>query len=100
MTRTEAIATISRHLEAADDALLEAVAANLEDKPLPTMTVGEALEAFPSDSVLPRPLTARELALIEQAKEDFRLGRTHTLEESEALLEAELDRRRRLRAGT
>ena len=99
MTRSEAIATINKHLEAADDELLEAVACNLEGKPFPTMTVGEALEAFPSDSVLPRPLTAKELALIEQAKEDFRLGRTHTLEESETILIAELARRRRLRAA-
>ena len=99
MTRSEAIATINKHLEAADDELLEAVATNLEGNPLPTMTVGEALETFPSDSVLPRPLTAKELALIEQAKEDFRLGRTHTLEESETILVAELARRRRLRAA-
>ena len=99
MTRSEAIATINKHLEAADDTLLEAVAANLEGRPLPTMTVGEALETFPSESVLPRPLTTKELALIEQAKSDFLLGRTHTLDESEAMLDAELDRRRGSRAA-
>ena len=81
MTRTEAIAVITKHLEAADDRLLETVAAHLDGKPLPTMTVGEALETFPSDSVLPRPLTARELALIEQSKADFREGRTLTSDE-------------------
>ena len=100
MTRTEALATIKKHLEAADDALLEAVATNLEGKPLPTMTVAEALEAFPGDSILPRPLTSQELDLIEQARDDFRLGRTHSLEESEALIDAELERRRRQRAGS
>ena len=41
---------------------------------------------------------AQKLALIEQAREDFRLGRVHTLEESEAYIDAELDRRRQARA--
>lgn len=99
MTRSETIATITKHLETADDATLESVAAHLEGKPLQAMTVGEALEVFATDSVLPRPLSARELALIEQAKEDFRTGRTHSLEESEAYIDAELERRRRVRSG-
>lgn len=99
MTRTEAIATITRHLEAADDQLLETVAARLEGKPLPAMTVGEALETLATDSVLPRPLTAKELALIEQSKEDFRLGRTRSHDESMAWVDAELARRRQQRAA-
>lgn len=100
MTRTEAIAIITKHLEAADDVVLEAVAANLEGKPLPTMTVGEALETFPSESVLPRPFTARELALIEQSKEDFRLGRTLSHAESMARTDAFLAARRASRTQT
>ena len=87
MTRSEIIATITKHIEAADTRLLEAVAANLENKPLPTMTVGEALETFPGDSVLPRPLSANELTLIEQSREDFREGRTLSLEELDTYLD-------------
>ena len=100
MTRTEAIAIINKHLEAADDVVLEAVAANLEGKPLPTMTVGEALETFPSESALPRPFTARELELIEQSKEDFRSGRTLTHAEAMARTDAFLAARRASRTQT
>jgi hypothetical protein len=34
---------------------------------------------------LPRKLTAHERALIEQAKEDFRAGRSYSLDEARAL---------------
>ncbi len=47
---------------------------------------------------LPRPLTASELVLTDQSKEDFRLGRTRSLSESRTYVDAELDRRSRLRA--
>ena len=99
MTRTEAIAIITASLEAVDDGTLETAAAHLSGKSqAATMTAGDIVEAFATDSVLPRALSPRELALIEQAREDFRLGRVHTLEESEAYIDAELDRRRQARA--
>ena len=90
MTRSEAMSIITKNLEAADDQLLETVAAHLSGKPLPTMTVGEALETFPTDSVLPRPLTATELELIEQSKADFREGRTLTSEQMWSSLDSHL----------
>ena len=63
MTRSEAIAIIERSLASADEAALNAAA--------------ELLQAASSaESILPRELTARELARIAQSKEDFRLGRT------------------------
>jgi hypothetical protein len=43
--------------------------------------------------------TTRELELIDQSKEDFRLGRTRSLNESKAYVDDELDRRRRLRTN-
>jgi hypothetical protein len=94
MTRTQAIATITTRLEEADDVTLAAAAAHLSminGKPL---TVGDVLEAFPTDSILPRDLTAAELEFIAQSKEDFRLGRTRSLAESRAYVDAELSRRR------
>jgi hypothetical protein len=95
MTRSEAMAIITRTLQAADDATLEAAAAHLAKIAAPTgLTVGDVLKAFPSDGVLPRALTDRELALIEQSKEDFRLGRTRSSAESRAHVVAELARRR------
>ena len=99
MTRTEAIATITKHLEAADDQLLETVAAHLESKSLPTMTVGEALETLATDSQLTRSFSPHELELIAQSKEDFRLGRTRTHDESITWVDAELARRRQQRSA-
>ena len=46
-----------------------------------------------------RHLTEEDYALIEQSKEDFRLGRTMSLEEAEAETTAFLAERRRLRAA-
>ena len=83
MTRTQAIALITTKLAALDDERVQAVA--------------EMVEAFDEADDLPRELTARELALIEQSKEDFRLGRTLTLEEAEARTESFLAARRRER---
>ena len=51
------------------------------------------------ESVLPRELTARELELIEQSKEDFRQGRTLSLDEAETRTEAFLAEHRRSRAA-
>src|SRR5882757_1323664 len=85
MTRSEAIAIIEQSLPSADEAILTAAA--------------ELFQAACSDpSTLPRELTARELALIEQSKEDFRTGRTYTLTEARAYVDEALARRRELRA--
>ena len=97
MTRTEAIAIITAELEAADDATLETLAARLAGAGQP-LNVADILAALPTVGVLPRALTARELALVEQSKEDFRLGRTRTPEQSRAWVDAELERRRRQRS--
>ncbi len=72
MTRNEAIASITASLDTMMD----------ED-------VTELAEQLASEvSALPRELTDEELALIEQSKEDFRLGRTLSLEEAKAHTEA------------
>ena len=99
MTRTEAIAIITARLEAADDATLEAAARHLAAFDGETLTVDDVIDCVATDSVLPRPLTPGELQLIEQSKEDFRLGRTRTHDESRAYVDAELERRRRLRTS-
>jgi hypothetical protein len=100
MTRTEAITIISNALHAVDDSTLEAAAAHIATITKPSgLTVSDIQQAFAAESVLPRPLSTRELELVEQSKEDFRLGRTRTLSESMAHVDAELDRRRRMRAA-
>ena len=72
MTRTEAIAIITAKLADLDDERVEAVAAIVQSM----------------DGDLPRELTARELALIEQSKQDFEAGRTYTLDEMDTYLDA------------
>jgi hypothetical protein len=42
---------------------------------------------------LPRALTANELALIEQAKEDFKAGRSYSLDKARALTDQALVKR-------
>ena len=42
---------------------------------------------------LPRELTAHERALIEQAKEDFKVGRSYSLDEARALTDQFLAKR-------
>ena len=80
MTRTEAIAKINARLSSfADDEVL---------------TVADMLDQIAGVQSNIRALTRRELELIETSKADFRDGRTSTLEESEAFVEAELSRRR------
>ena len=83
MTRTEAIATITAKLASLDDERLRAVAEIVDDV--------AADEAF-------RPLTARELELLEQSKADFAAGRTLTLAEARARTDAALAERRALRS--
>jgi hypothetical protein len=100
MTRTEAITIITNALQDVDDSTLEAAAAHIATVAKPSeLTVADIKRAFATKSVLPRPLTTRELELVEQSKEDFRLGRTRTLSESMAHVDAELEHRRRMRAA-
>ena len=80
MTRTEAIAIITAQLASADDATVLTVADILVDAEQPI-----------------RALTARELALVEQSKADFAAGRTVSLDECMANVDAELARRRAAR---
>ena len=80
MTRTEAIAKINARLSSlADDEVL---------------TVADMLDHIADAQTGIRRLTPRELQLIEQSKADFQDGRTSTLQESRAFVEAELARRR------
>ena len=76
MTRTEAIATINAKLASLDDERVLTVAEIVDD-----ITAG--------DSPL-RQLTARELALIEQSKEDFKTGRSYSHDQMIAMLDARL----------
>jgi hypothetical protein len=85
MTRSEAIAIIEQSLPSADEATLNAAA--------------ELFQAARAElSVLPRMLTLRETALIEQSKEDFKAGRTYTVTEARAYVNEALARRRAQRA--
>jgi hypothetical protein len=88
MTRTEAITIITKALHTVDDTTLEAAAAHIAHVATPGLTAGDIQAAFATESVLPRALSAHELALVEQSKEDFRLGRTLSLAELEASLNA------------
>ena len=85
MTRTEAIATITAKLGALDDERLQALVDIVDD-----IAANEAL----------RPLTARELALLDQSKADFKEGRTLSLDEARARTDAYLAERRPLRPQT
>jgi collagenase-like PrtC family protease len=77
MTRTQAIAIIEKALPSADEATLAAAA-----------ELFKAAAAEPS--VLPRALTARELALIKQSQEDFSQGRTLSSAEARASIDEAL----------
>ena len=70
MTRNQAIAIITERLASLDDARVQ--------------TVADIVQSMADESVLPREMTARELALIEQSKEDFKTGRTYTISEARA----------------
>ena len=86
MTRQQAIDTITVQLASLDDEAVQDFA--------------EMLEHSRSDSVLPRALTARELALIEQSRQDFRDGRTLSIDELERFLDAGLEQRRKQRTAS
>ncbi len=89
MTRTQAITIITNALEAFDDTTLEAAAAHIAQIATPSgVSVGDIQEACATDSVLPRELTTRELELIGQSKVDFKTGRTISLVELDAYLDA------------
>jgi hypothetical protein len=81
MTRTEAIAIIEQSIPSADEATLAAAA--------------QLFKRARVDPDLPRQLTAEELASIEQAREDFKAGRTYTTQE----IRSHLAGRRAQRAG-
>ena len=80
MTRAEAIAIIEKGLAEADDDTLERAA--------------DVFREAGIGSVLGRPLSDREKALLEQSKADFAAGRTVTLEESRARSDALFARHR------
>ena len=77
MNREDAIAIITSQLASLDDEEVQTVADMVQSM------ADEVPES--TESVLPRELTARELALIEQSKEDFRLGRTYSSDEARAI---------------
>lgn len=85
MTRAETIATITAKLGALDDERLKAVAEIVDD-----VTADAAL----------RPLSPRELALLDKSKADFRDGRTLSSAEARARTDAFLAERRALRHRT
>ena len=74
MTRTETIARINARLSALDD---DGVA-----------TVADIVDEMTSGSDLPRALTPREFALIEQSKADFAAGNTFSSDGLDAFLDA------------
>ena len=80
MTRAQAIAAINAKLLSLNDERVQAVADIVDD--------------IAADGDLPRALTARELALIEQSKEDFKAGRVVSQEEYRAEMDAFLLQRR------
>jgi len=77
MTRTEALATITRKLAAFDDERVQAVAEMVAEMDEPP-------------SVPVRPLSEREMALLEQSKADFAAGRSYSMAEVIAHLDAAL----------
>lgn len=79
MTRLQTIEQITARLAELDDERLQAVADMID-----------AIDA--EESVLPRELTDEELTLIEQSKDDFRLGRTLSLEEAMAEIDSRLEK--------
>ena len=79
MTRAQAIAAINAKLSSLDDERVQAVADIVDD--------------IAADGDLPRALTARELALIEQSKEDFKVGRVVSQEEYRAEMDVFLSQR-------
>ena len=80
MTRTEAIAIITAKL------------ADLDDERV--LTVAGIVRSMQEDGKPLRHLSAREHALLDHSKADFAAGRTMSLEESKAFIDARLERAR------
>jgi hypothetical protein len=57
------------------------------------------VSALAETSIMPRALTLREIALIEQSKGDFETGRTYTVTEARAYVDEALARRRAQRTA-
>ena len=74
MTRSEAIAVITAKLAALDDARV--------------LTVAEMIGDIGAGTGAVRPLTAREMGLLEQSKEDFAVGRTYSVDDVRAHTDA------------
>ena len=66
MNRNQAIDDINAHLSSHDDERAQ--------------TIAKIVQSMAAPDDLPRTLTARELALIEQSKEDFKAGRVYSVE--------------------
>lgn len=84
MTRTEAIAAITAKLASLDDGGVS--------------TVADFIDGIATSQQPIRPLSPREMALVEQSKADFSAGRTYSQKESEAYVDAALAARRAGRA--
>jgi hypothetical protein len=79
MTRVQALAIITAKLASLDDEHV--------------MTVAEIVQSMEAADELPRELTAHERALLGQAKEDFKAGRSFSLDEARALTDQFLAKR-------
>jgi hypothetical protein len=79
MTRSQALAIITAKLASLDDEHV--------------MTVAEIVQSIDAGDELPRDLTDHERTLIQQAKEDFRAGRSFSLDEARALTDQVLSKR-------
>ena len=79
MTRTQALAIISAKLASLDDEHVT--------------TVADIVQSIDAGHELPRELTDHELTLIQQAKEDFKAGRSYSLDEARALTDQVLAKR-------
>ena len=79
MTRAQALAIINAKLASLDDEHV--------------MTVAEIVESMEAADELPRELTDHERTLVEQAKEDFRAGRSFSLDEARTLTDQFLAKR-------
>jgi hypothetical protein len=79
VTRAQALAIINAKLASMDDEHV--------------MTVAEIVKSIDATDELPRGLTANELAQVEQSKEDFKAGRSFSLDEARTLTDQFLAKR-------
>ena len=52
------------------------------------LAIADIVQSIEAADELPRELTPDELALIEQSKDDFKSGRTYTLDQARAMTDA------------